>query len=76
MRALPHENQDACPRYLTESHLETLTHRSKKSWQRDRLRGTGPRFIRAGGKILYDMRDIEAWLEARKFESTSAYGRG
>ena len=40
-------------RYITETQLEQLTHRDKKSWQRDRMKGTGPKFIRAGGKILY-----------------------
>jgi hypothetical protein len=63
-------------RYITETQLETLTHRDKKSWQRDRIKGTGPKFIRAGGKILYDMRDIEAYMEARKFQSTSGYAAG
>lgn len=61
------------PLYLTEMQLESLTHRSRKSWQRDRMKGGGIPFIRAGGKILYDLRDVEAWLDARKFQSTSAY---
>ena len=60
-------------RYVTEKHIEQETGRSCKSWQRDRIKGTGPKFIRCGGKILYDMRDVEAWLNARKFESTSGY---
>ncbi len=60
-------------RYITETQLEQLTQRNKKSWQRDRITGNGPKFIRAGGKILYDLRDVEEWLEARKFASTSEY---
>ena len=60
-------------RYLTENHLEELTCRDKKSWQRDRIKGTGPKFIRCGGKILYDWQDVEAWMNARKYNSTSGY---
>lgn len=60
-------------RYITEIQLEELTGRSRKSWQRDRIKGSGPKFIRCGGKILYDWQDIEAWMNARKFESTSGY---
>lgn len=68
------EKSEALPqRYITEAQLEQLTQRNKKSWQRDRVKGGGPKFIRAGGKILYDMRDVEDWLNARKFESTSGY---
>jgi predicted DNA-binding transcriptional regulator AlpA len=36
-----------------------------------RLKGSGPRFIRLGGKVAYDAKDVEAWLEAQKAESTS-----
>ena len=60
-------------RYLTETQLEDLTGRSRKSWQRDRIKGGGIKFIRCGGKILYDMQDVESWMNARKFDSTSAY---
>ena len=67
------ENKVSETRYITEAQLENITQRSRKSWQRDRVNGTGPNFIRCGGKILYDMRDIEAWMDERKFQSTSAY---
>tara|TARA_B100001989_G_scaffold250928_1_gene229022 strand:- start:1559 stop:1765 length:207 start_codon:yes stop_codon:yes gene_type:complete len=62
--------------YLTERQLAELTHRSIKSWQRDRIRGGGIPFIKCGGKILYDMSDIEKWMNDRKFNSTSAYAGG
>lgn len=64
---------DLSNRYITEIQLEKMTGRSRKSWQRDRIKGGGPKFCRAGSKILYDMRDIEAYMEARKFDSTSGY---
>lgn len=66
-------NNDTTPKYLTETQLEEITHRSKKSWQRDRIQGGGISFIRCGGKILYDMADVEAYMNANKHTSTSSY---
>ena len=36
-----------------------------------RTRGIGPKFIKAGRRVLYDPADIEAWKEANRFQSTS-----
>lgn len=42
-----------------------------------RFKGRGPRFIKTGpakqAKVLYDVADIEAWLEQRKFNSTTEH---
>ena len=60
-------------RYLNEKQLEKLTGRSIKSLQRDRLKGEGIPYIKFGAKVLYDMQDIEAWMNSRKYQSTSEY---
>lgn len=36
-----------------------------------RLSGEGPRFIRAGRRIVYDPRDVQEWLDERRVSSTS-----
>jgi hypothetical protein len=37
-----------------------------------RLEGTsGPKFIRVQRRIMYDPRDIQTWLDARRVSSTS-----
>ncbi len=37
-----------------------------------RLRGDSPRYAKAGPRIVvYDIRDLDAWLAARKRSSTS-----
>jgi predicted DNA-binding transcriptional regulator AlpA len=36
-----------------------------------RLTGAGPKFARVGSAIRYDPKDVEAWLESRKVQSTS-----
>src|SRR5262249_25086466 len=44
--------------------------------EKARLSGTGPRFARLGRVVVYDLRDLDAWVEARKAESTSERPRG
>lgn len=39
-----------------------------------RIAGTGPRFIRAGRKVVYDPADIETWKNANRVSSTSEVG--
>src|SRR5262245_11985130 len=38
---------------------------------RGRCEGSGPRFVRVGGRIAYRPSDIEAWLAGRVVASTS-----
>ena len=39
-----------------------------------RMRGDGPRFSKAGPRIvLYDLRDLDEWLAERTYASTSEY---
>lgn len=52
---------------------------SAKSLERFRLLGTGPVYIKCGaGKkspVRYRQADLDAWIEANRFTSTSAYAR-
>jgi excisionase family DNA binding protein len=36
-----------------------------------RVTGGGPRYVKIGGKILYDQRDLDKWIEDHKRNSTS-----
>lgn len=60
--------------YLTESDLAERLHISPRTIQRQRLEGTGPKFVKAGRRVLYRLSDIEAWLKSRTFGSTSESG--
>lgn len=41
------------------------------SMARARVRGDGPPYLKVGRSVRYDPRDIDAWLESRKRNSTS-----
>jgi excisionase family DNA binding protein len=36
-----------------------------------RLNGTGPPYLKLGRRVLYDLRDLEAWASERKRNHTS-----
>lgn len=45
---------------------------SKSMLEKLRLTGEGPRFAKLGKVVVYDVADLDAWIEARKRTSTSA----
>ena len=44
---------------------------SESTLEKKRLTGDGPPFIRLGRTIVYDTRDLDAWLLTRRARSTS-----
>jgi len=51
--------------------LEETTGIDKRTWERYRLTGGGPPFYRLGGIVVYDEREVLAWIESRKATSTT-----
>ena len=44
---------------------------ARSTLEKARLTGTGPRFVRMGRSVGYDLADLDAWVESRKRASTS-----
>jgi hypothetical protein len=42
-----------------------------KTLENWRTLGVGPRFIKAGRRVLYDPADLQAWRDQNRFGSTS-----
>lgn len=55
--------------------LEAAAHcrSSASKFNKLRMTGGGPVYIRIGRKILYDVADLNAWMRSRKFTSTAEY---
>jgi hypothetical protein len=47
---------------LDDHDLERITGRARSSWQKARLTGDGPPFIRLGRLVRYRRDDFEGWL--------------
>lgn len=46
-----------------------------QSVRRWRMTGAGPRFVRLGGpkgRVVYELDEVKAWIQARTFTSTAA----
>lgn len=61
--------------YLTTDELSgrwkgRISVRTLSNW---RSAGTGPKYTKAGGRILYPLAEVSAWETRRTAESTSKY---
>lgn len=48
---------------------------AKSTLNKLRVYGGGPRYIKIGRRVLYDIADLDAWMEQNKRSSTSDAGR-
>jgi predicted DNA-binding transcriptional regulator AlpA len=59
--------------YLTEEEFADRYHLGRRTAQRWRQTGEGPRWVRLGQRrILYRLSDIEEWTAARTFDHRAA----
>ncbi len=57
--------------YLTQSEAAEFLRLSPRTLERHRLAGTGPRFVKAGRRVLYRHDELDRWAAAHTFRSTS-----
>ena len=57
--------------YSTTADAAQLLQMSPRTLERLRLVGGGPKYCKAGRRVLYRRADLEAWLASRSFASTS-----
>ncbi len=51
-------------RFVSESELEQVTGISRRTWQKYRLFGRGPRYYKIYGSVRYDIEEVLAWIKA------------
>ncbi len=65
--------------FFTTIEVAEILRISRRTLERMRVEGTGPRYIKAGpgkrARVLYREADVSAWLARYQFGSTSEYGR-
>ena len=61
---------DHC-QWLTQDQLAARLDISVRSLERMRNAGSGPRFSKAGKRVLYRLIDVEEWLAEHSFCSTA-----
>lgn len=65
------KQQYLTPEDLHERWKRRVAIRTMSNW---RSLGTGPKFTKVGGRILYPLHEVEAWEARRTTDSTSTYG--
>lgn len=56
--------------YLTNNEAANFLRRSPRMLEKQRVIGGGPRFRKFGRRMMYSVPDLNAWADARSFEST------
>ena len=59
---------------LTSEQLADYLNTSTQRLAVHRVKGTGPRFVKEGRRVLYRRTDVEAWLDANTRERTTGEG--
>ncbi len=57
--------------FLTQNEAAELLRLSPRTLERHRVAGTGPRFTKAGRRVLYKITELESWATERTFSSTA-----
>jgi len=71
-KQLKHPAPEIKRRMVSEIELETITGRSRRTWQKDRLFNRGAPFYRVGGSIYYDLEETLAWMKSARSGGTAA----
>ena len=56
-------------RYLTTKETAELMRTTAGVLANMRMRGEGPQYIKLNRKCLYDLRDVENWLDRRRIRT-------
>lgn len=67
----PHPEFSSSSPFMTTKQAATWLHLCKRTLEKHRSYGTGPAYRKIGGRILYDIADLRAWVEAGSRNSTS-----
>ncbi|MGH7087779.1 MAG: helix-turn-helix transcriptional regulator [Stellaceae bacterium] len=62
------------PRYLRTPEAARFVGLSIRTLEKHRIYGTGPRYSKLGGRVVYRLEDLQAWVDSAVKVSTSDRG--
>ena len=71
---MPANFADLPPRYLRTPEAARFVGLSIRTLEKHRIYGTGPRYSKLGGRVVYRVEDLQAWVESGLKASTSDPG--
>ena len=60
-------------KFFTQAQLSDQLNISKRTLERFRSEGKGPKYYKMGRRVLYASKDVEEYLQQHQFGSTSEY---
>jgi predicted DNA-binding transcriptional regulator AlpA len=73
--SLPANLTDLPPRYLRTPEASRFVGLSIRTLEKHRIYGTGPRYSKLGGRVVYRVEDLQAWVVSGAKVSTSDPGK-
>ena len=68
---MPDPNAGLPPRYLRTPEAARFLGLSGRTLEKHRTYGTGPRYSKIGGRVVYAIADLQAWVGRGRKSSTS-----
>ena len=62
--------------YLNESEASYRYGYSRQWFQRERWKGTGPKFLKISGKVLYPLKDTDKWFLSSGLKQSTSEATG
>ena len=69
---MPDPNAGLPPRYLRTPEAARFLGLSGRTLEKHRTYGTGPKYSKIGGRVVYAVEDLQAWVSRGEKRSTSA----
>jgi predicted DNA-binding transcriptional regulator AlpA len=63
------------PRYLRTPDAARVVGLSIRTLEKHRIYGTGPRYSKLGGRVVYAIEDLQSWVQSGAKSSTSDPGK-
>ena len=73
---MPDPNNALPPRYLRTQEAARILGLSPRTLEQHRTYGTGPRYSKLGGRVVYSLDDLQEWANRGLKTSTSDPGVG
>jgi predicted DNA-binding transcriptional regulator AlpA len=70
------QNSSLPPRYLRTQEAARFLGLSPRTLEKHRTYGTGPRYSKLGGRVVYSLDDLQEWVNRGLKTSTSDPGHG
>ena len=68
---MPDPNAGLPPRYLRTPEAARFLGLSGRTLEKHRTYGTGPKYSKIGGRVVYAVEDLQAWVSRGEKRSTS-----